>query len=55
MGEDGNWEPGNRLIFSYTYQTVDGVQLPEHVVVVRESHHEVWHYSLSGCTVKTTQ
>ncbi|MGA1982830.1 MAG: hypothetical protein ABSG84_10150 [Acidobacteriaceae bacterium] len=55
MGEDGNWEPGNRLIFSYTYQTVDGVQLPEHVAVVRESHHEVWHYTLSDCRVKTSQ
>ena len=54
MGEDGNSERGHRLIFTYTYQTVDGVQLPEHVVVIRESHHEVWRYSLSGCTVKTT-
>jgi hypothetical protein len=53
MGEDGNWSPGHRLIFSYTYQTVDGVQLPEHVVVDRESHHEVWRYGLSDCKVKT--
>ncbi len=52
-GEDGKFEPGNRLIFTYTYQTVDGVQLPEHVVVIRESHHEVWRYTLSGCIVKT--
>jgi hypothetical protein len=55
MGEDGNSERGHRLIYTYTYQTVDGVQLPEHVAVVRESHHEVWRYSLSGCTVKTTK
>jgi hypothetical protein len=55
MGEDGNWDRGHRLIFSYTYQTVDGVQLPEQVAVVRESHHEVWRYRLSGCSVKTGQ
>ncbi len=54
MGEDGNFEPGNRLIYSYTYQTVDGVELPEHVVVIRESHHEVWRYRLSNCIVKTS-
>jgi hypothetical protein len=52
MGEDGNFEPGNRLIFTYTYQAVDGFNLPEHVVVIRESHHEVWRYKLSGCIVK---
>lgn len=55
MGEDGNFEPGNRLIFSYTYQVVDGVELPENVVVIRESHHEVWRYRLSDCSVKTSQ
>jgi hypothetical protein len=55
MGEDGNSEPGHRLIFTYTYQTVDGVKLPEHVAVVRESHHEVWRYSLSDCIVKTSK
>jgi hypothetical protein len=55
MGEDGNWDLFHRLIFTYTYQTVDGVELPEHVAVIRESHHEVWHYSLSGCNVKTTK
>ncbi len=53
IGEDGKFEPGNRLIYTYTYQTVDGTQLPEHVVVIRESHHEVWRYSLSNCVVKT--
>jgi len=53
--EDGNSDPGHHLIFTYTYQTVDGVQLPEKVAVIRESHHEVWRYSLSGCTVKTQQ
>jgi hypothetical protein len=55
MGEDGNWDLFHRLIFTYTYQTVDGAQLPEHVVVIRESHHEVWHYTLSDCSVKTTK
>ena len=55
MGEDGNFEPGNRLIFTYTYQTVDGVELPEHVAVIRESHHEVWRYRLSDCIVKTSK
>jgi len=54
-GEDGKFELGNRLIFTYTYQTVDGVQLPEHVVVTRESHHEVWRYTLSDCIVKTSK
>ena len=55
MTEDGNSEPGHRLIFTYTYQTVDGVQLPEKVAVIRESHHEVWRYRLSGCIVKTSK
>jgi hypothetical protein len=53
MGEDGNFKPGNRLIFTYTYQTVGGIQLPKHIVVNRESHHEVWRFDLSDCTVKT--
>jgi hypothetical protein len=55
MLEDGNSEPGHRLIFTYTYQTVDGVNLPEQVAVVRESHHEVWRYRLSDCIVKTSK
>ena len=55
MSEDGNSEPGHRLIFTYTYQTVDGVELPEHVVVIRESHHEVWRYRLCDCIVKTSK
>jgi hypothetical protein len=55
MGEDGNWEPGHSLIYTYTYQAVNGVELPEHVTVIRESHHEVWRYKLSGCIVKTTK
>jgi hypothetical protein len=55
MTEDGNPDPGNRLIFNYTYQTVDGVQLPEHVAVIRESHHEVWRYILSDCIVKNSK
>jgi hypothetical protein len=52
LGEDGNYELGHRLIFSYAYQTVDGVQLPERVAIVRESHHEVWRYRLTDCVVK---
>jgi len=55
MGEDGNSERGHRLIFTYTYQTVDGVMLPEQVAVIRESHHEVWRYRLSGCVAKTSK
>jgi len=51
MGEDGNFKPGNRLIFTYTYQNVDGFQIPVHIVVNRESHHEVWRYTLSDCKV----
>jgi hypothetical protein len=54
-GEDGNSELGHRLIFTYSYQTAGGVQLPERVAIVRESHHEVWRYRLSGCTVKTNK
>jgi hypothetical protein len=53
--EDGNSEPGHRLIFTYAYQTVDGLQLPENVAIIRESHREIWRYKLSNCTVKTTQ
>ncbi len=53
MGEDGNTERGNSLIYTFTYQTVGGVELPEHVAVIRESHHEVWRYTLSDCSVKT--
>ncbi|HZQ45283.1 MAG TPA: hypothetical protein VFA99_18680 [Acidobacteriaceae bacterium] len=53
MGEDGNFKPGNRLIFTYTYQIVDGFQIPAHMVVNRESHHEVWRYTLSDCKVTT--
>lgn len=55
MGEDGDFEPGHRLTFTFTYQTVDGAELPEHVAVIRESHHEVWRYSLSDCRVKTIE
>jgi hypothetical protein len=51
MGEDGDFKPGNRLIFMYTYQTVDGFQIPAHMVVNRESHHEVWRYTLTDCKV----
>jgi hypothetical protein len=51
MGE-GEFKKGNRLIYSYTYQTVDGVTIPATVAINRESHHEMWHYALTGCTVK---
>jgi hypothetical protein len=53
MGENGNSEVGHRLIFSFTYQTVDGVEFPEHVSAIRESHHEAWRYTLNDCKVKT--
>ena len=52
LGEDGDFRPGNRVILSYTYQTVGGFQLPEQVAINRESHHEVWHYRLTDCTVQ---
>jgi hypothetical protein len=55
LGEDGNFGPGNRIILTYTYQSVGGFQLPEKVSINRESHHEVWHYKLTGCTVETTK
>jgi hypothetical protein len=55
MGEDGNFKNGNRLIFTYTYQTISGFQLPAQVVINRESHHEVWRYTLSDCIVKTSK
>ncbi|HEY0795270.1 MAG TPA: hypothetical protein VGD64_05770, partial [Acidisarcina sp.] len=54
LGEDGNFMPGNRVILTYTYQDVGGFQLPEQVSINRESHHEVWHYKLTDCTVKAT-
>jgi hypothetical protein len=55
MGEDGSFKDGNRLIFNYTYQTVGGFQIPAQGVVNRESHHEVWHYTLSDCKVTTVK
>ncbi len=54
MREDGNFRSGNRLIFSYTYQTVGGFQVPAQMVVNRESHHEIWRFQLTDCSVKTT-
>ena len=53
MGEDGDSKPGNHLIFTYTYQTVNGFQIPAQVSVNRESHHELWHYTLIDCKVTT--
>jgi hypothetical protein len=55
MGEDGNFKPGNRIIFTYTYQSVGGFQLPDQVAINRESHHEVWHYKLTDCTVQAAK
>jgi hypothetical protein len=55
MGENENFKPGNHLIFNYTYQTVGGFQIPAQGVVNRESHHEVWHYTLSDCKVTTVK
>ena len=53
LGEDGDYRPGNRIVLTYTYQNVGGFQLPEQVSINRESHLEVWHYKLTGCTVET--
>jgi hypothetical protein len=55
LGEDGDFRPGNRIIITYTYQSVNGFQLPEQVSITRESHRETWHYKLHGCTVQTTK
>lgn len=55
LGEDGDFRPGNRIILTYTYQSVGGFQLPEQVAINRESHHEVWHYKLTDCTVQISQ
>ena len=55
LGEDGTFRPGNRIILTYSYQNVDGFQLPEQVSINRESHHEVWHYKLSACTVEANK
>jgi hypothetical protein len=55
MGEEGVFKPGNRLIFTYTYQVVNGFQIPSQMVVNRESHHEVWRYTLSDCKVTITR
>lgn len=55
LGEDRDFRPGNRIIMTYTYQNVAGIQLPDQVSINRESHHEVWHYELTGCTVQATK
>jgi hypothetical protein len=55
LGEDGDFRAGNRIILTYTYQSVGGFQLPEQVSINRESHHEAWHYKLTDCTVKATK
>lgn len=55
LGEDGDFRPGNRIILTYTYQSVGGFQLPEQVSINRESHNEVWHYKLTDCTVQATK
>lgn len=55
LGEDGDFKPGNRIILTYTYQSVGGFQLPEEVAINRESHHEVWHYKLTDCNVQAAK
>jgi hypothetical protein len=55
LGEDGDFRPGNRIILTYTYQSVGGFQLPEQVAINRESHHEVWQYKLTDCTVQAAK
>jgi hypothetical protein len=55
LGESGDFRQGNRILLTYTYQNVDGFQLPEQVSITRESHREAWHYKLTGCTVEATK
>lgn len=55
QGEDGDFRPGNRVILTYSYQNVGGFQLPAEVAINRESHHENWHYKLTGCSVQTAR
>ena len=55
QGEDGNFKSGNRIILTYTYQNVDGFQVPEQVSITRESHHEGWHYRLSDCKIRKSK
>jgi len=55
LGEDGDFRPGNRIILTYTYQSVGGFQIPEQIALSRESHHEAWHYKLTDCSVKATK
>lgn len=55
VGEDGKFAPGNRILATYTYQAVSGFQLPAQVVLNRESHREVWHYTLTGCSVSSSK
>jgi hypothetical protein len=55
LGEDGDFRPGNRIILTYTYQSVGGFQLPEQVAITRESHHEVWHYKLTDCNAQVAK
>ena len=39
--------------FSYTYQTVQGFELPSQITVAPSTTPEVWHYTLTGCKVMT--
>jgi hypothetical protein len=55
QGEDGDFRIGNRVILTYTYQSVGGFQIPEQVAINRESHHEVWHYRVTDCTVQANK
>lgn len=55
MGENGDFKPGNRLVFTYSYQQVGGYQIPAEVAIHRESHHEVWRYKLADCKVTTNK
>ena len=55
LGEDGDFRSGNRIILTYTYQSVGGFQLPEQVSINRESHHEAWHYKLPDCNVQVAK
>ena len=55
LGENGNFSLGNRIILTYTYQSVGGFQIPEQIAINRESHHEAWHYKLTDCSVQVAK
>lgn len=45
ISSDGKWES----TFRYTYQTVQGFELPSDVTVTQQATAETWRYSLNDC------